>query len=669
MYLHPRERRARHAEARPHSLASSPTRHPDVRAEAVEQGTMRAASSSRDGHATHAHARARRRRLRGAGRGCKLEVRNRITRRRFMYTLNPALVPSPSLTDPLPNPRRRPIRLGGVQRRFTASGAVASPANADADTLPTAPNGQTLMLHNTMKRKKEPFVPRDAEQNKVSMYVCGVTVYDYSHIGHARVYVAFDVLYRQLTRMGYDVTYCRNFTDVDDKIIKRAAENGETCDALVDRFIDAFHEDIDALGCVRPTMEPRATDHIGDITALCERLIEKGYAYSADGDVYFSVDALPEYGSLSGRKLEDNRAGERVAVDARKKNPADFALWKAAKPGEPTWDSPWGAGRPGWHIECSAMIESILGKSIDIHGGGQDLVFPHHENELAQSTASCRCCTEGELGLGGGKTNEGPEEPFVRYWVHNGFVKVDSEKMSKSLGNFFTIREVTERYHPTALRWMLLGTHYRAPINYTQRALEEASDRLYYLYQTLVESKDALVDAQAKDAETAGETKTKPKPKPPTGIAAEGIDLAAETNAAVDSALADDLNTPLAIASLSAPLKTLNDLVSTKKGKKAVGRSVALRDLIAAVETTLESVGLPREGGEGLLEELRELTLRRAGLTRDDVDAAVAARAEARAAKDFAESDRIRDEFGAKGVALMDGGNQVWRPATVVDDK
>ena len=586
-----------------------------------------------------------------------------------MYTLNPALVPSPSLTDPLPNPRRRPIRLGGVQRRFTTSGAVASPANADADTLPTAPNGQTLMLHNTMKRKKEPFVPRDAEQNKVSMYVCGVTVYDYSHIGHARVYVAFDVLYRQLTRMGYDVTYCRNFTDVDDKIIKRAAENGEECDALVDRFIHAFHEDIDSLGCVRPTMEPRATDHIGDITALCERLIEKGYAYSADGDVYFSVDSLPEYGSLSGRKLEDNRAGERVAVDTRKKNPADFALWKAAKPGEPTWDSPWGAGRPGWHIECSAMIESILGRSIDIHGGGQDLVFPHHENELAQSTASCRCCTEGELGIGGGKTNEEPEEPFVRYWVHNGFVKVDSEKMSKSLGNFFTIREVTERYHPTALRWMLLGTHYRAPINYTQRALEEASDRLYYLYQTLVESKDALVDAQAKDAETAGETKTKPKPKPPTGIAAEGIDLAAETNAAVDSALADDLNTPLAIASLSAPLKTLNDLVSTKKGKKAVGRSVALSDLIAAVETTLESVGLPREGGEGLLEELRELTLRRAGLTRDDVDAAVAARAEARAAKDFAESDRIRDEFGAKGVALMDGGNQVWRPATVVDDK
>ena len=582
-----------------------------------------------------------------------------------MYTLNPALVPSPSLTNPLPNPRRRPIRLGGVQRRFTTSGAVASPANADADTLPTAPNGQTLMLHNTMKRKKEPFVPRDAEQNKVSMYVCGVTVYDYSHIGHARVYVAFDVLYRQLTRMGYDVTYCRNFTDVDDKIIKRANENGETCDALVDRFIHAFHEDIDALGCVRPTMEPRATDHIGDITALCERLIEKGYAYAAAGDVYFSVDALPEYGSLSGRKQEDNRAGERVAVDTRKKNPADFALWKAAKAGEPTWDSPWGAGRPGWHIECSAMIESILGKSIDIHGGGQDLVFPHHENELAQSTASCRCCTEGELGLGGGKTNEEPEEPFVRYWVHNGFVKVDSEKMSKSLGNFFTIREVTEKYHPFALRWMLLGTHYRAPINYTQRALEEASDRLYYLYQTLVDSRVALTEAEA----SATDAEVKGKPKPPTGVAAEGIELAVETKAAVASALTDDLNTPLAMASLSSPLKMLNDLVSTKKGKKAVGRNVALRDLVKTVEETLEAVGLPHEGGEGLLEELRLLTLARAGLTQADVDEAVAKRAEARAAKDFAESDRIRDELGAKGVALMDGGSQVWRPATVVNDK
>ena len=282
-----------------------------------------------------------------------------------------------------------------------------------------------MVLHNSMSRKKEPFVPR-RDDGKVSMYVCGVTVYDYSHIGHARVYVAFDVLYRQLMRQGYDVTYCRNFTDVDDKIIARANENGETCESLVDRFIDAFHEDVASLGCLPPTMEPRATEHIGDIVEMTERLIAKGHAYpTGDGDVYFSVDSLPGYGSLSGRKLEDNRAGERVAVDDRKKNAADFALWKAAKPGEPTWDSPWGAGRPGWHIECSAMIEKMLGASIDIHGGGQDLVFPHHENELAQSTAACGCGTNDCA------------EPFVKYWVHNGFVKVDSEKMSKSLGNFF----------------------------------------------------------------------------------------------------------------------------------------------------------------------------------------------------------------------------------------
>ena len=252
----------------------------------------------------------------------------------------------------------------------------------------------------------------------------------------------------------------------------------------------------------------------------------------------------------------------------------------------------------------------------------------------------------------------------MKYWVHNGFVKVDSEKMSKSLGNFFTIREVTEKYHPFALRWMLLGTHYRAPINYTQRALEEASDRLYYLYQTLVDSRVALTEAEA----SATDAEVKGKPKPPTGVAAEGIELAVETKAAVASALTDDLNTPLAMASLSSPLKTLNDLVSTKKGKKAVGRNVALRDLVKTVEETLEAVGLPHEGGEGLLEELRLLTLARAGLTQADVDEAVAKRAEARAAKDFAESDRIRDELGAKGVALMDGGSQVWRPATVVND-
>ena len=555
-------------------------------------------------------------------------------------------------------PHRAPLSLAHAagSRRFTVS--AVSVSSADAASSATAENdahtseAHPMFLHNTQTRKKERFVPRDASGKTVSMYVCGVTVYDYSHIGHARVYVAFDVLYRTLTRLGYDVTYVRNFTDVDDKIIKRANENGEECDALVERFIAAFHEDMISLGCLPPTMEPRATRHVDDILRVTEALVEKGHAYPAEGgDVYFSVDSLPTYGKLSGRKLEDNRAGERVAIDERKKNPADFALWKASKPGEPSWASPWGEGRPGWHIECSAMIDATFGgKSIDIHGGGQDLVFPHHENELAQSTAFCGCCDDAK---------DAP--PFVKYWVHNGFVKVDSEKMSKSLGNFFTIREVTAKYDATALRWMLLGTHYRAPINYTQRALEEASDRLYYLYQTLSEASD-VVDG-AEEEETAA--------KKLQGLALEGVALAEETETAVGAALSDDLNTPLAIASLSSPLKLLNDFVSTKKGKKAQGRIAAMKALVRAVTETLDAVGLPSAKADAVdvLERLRALTLTRAGLSREDVDAAVAARKAAREAKDFAESDRIRDELGAKGVALMDGGSQVWRPSPVVAEE
>ena len=549
-----------------------------------------------------------------------------------------------------------------------------------------------MFLHNTQTKKKERFVPRDENGRSVSMYVCGVTVYDYSHIGHARVYVAFDVLFRQLMRLGYDVTYVRNFTDVDDKIIARARENGETCDALVDRFVEAFREDVFALNCLPPSLEPRATAHMDDIIDMTSRLVEKGHAYeTGDGDVYFAVDSLPSYGALSGRKPEDNRAGgsDRVAVDAKKKNPADFALWKAAKPGEPTWASPWGEGRPGWHIECSAMIEKCLGPSIDIHGGGMDLTFPHHENELAQSTAACGCGARASESSDDASSDAG-KTPFVKYWVHNGFVKVDSEKMSKSLGNFFTIREVTERYHPIALRWMLLGTHYRAPINYTRRALEEASDRLFYAYQTLLDAKReskrvsneevaASSDGSSSDTRPTNTPKPKPKPKPPAGIAAEAIALAAETRASVANALADDLNTPAATASLSAPLKTLNDLVSTKKGRKAPGREQALGALTMAVSDALSRVGMPcddEESGEtcsipileSLLEELKTLALRRAGLTDADVADAVARREAARAEKDFDTSDAIRDELKRAGVALMDGAAGAgtdWRPCAV----
>ncbi|CAN6471556.1 unnamed protein product [Victoria cruziana] len=322
--------------------------------------------------------------------------------------------------------------------------------------------GIEFQLHNTMTKQKEPFRPRDP--GKVGMYVCGVTAYDLSHIGHARVYVAFDVLYRYLKHLGYEVNYVRNFTDVDDKIIRRANELGEEPISLSARFCEEFLLDMADLQCLPPTVQPRVSDHMPQIIEMIQKIIDNGCAYVLEGDVYFSVDNSPDYGRLSGRKLEDNRAGERVAVDERKRNPADFALWKSAKPGEPTWDSPWGPGRPGWHIECSAMSSYYLGHAFDIHGGGMDLIFPHHENEIAQSCAAC-------------------PESNVNYWVHNGFVTENKEKMSKSLGNFFTIRTVTARYHPLALRLFLMDTHYRSPVNYSEAQLESASDRLFYIYQ------------------------------------------------------------------------------------------------------------------------------------------------------------------------------------------
>ncbi|GBG89557.1 hypothetical protein CBR_g49346 [Chara braunii] len=338
-------------------------------------------------------------------------------------------------------------------------------------------------LFNTMTKQKDVFVPK--VEGKVGMYVCGVTAYDYSHIGHARVYVAFDVLYRYLMALGYKVTYVRNFTDVDDKIIARAAAIGEDPLNLSTRFCEEFQMDMAALRCLPPSIEPKVSTHIKQIIDMIQSILDNGHGYVVEGgDVFFSVDSIEGYGALSGRKQEQNRAGERVTLDQRKKNPADFALWKSAKPREPAWASPWGHGRPGWHIECSAMSAEHLGHEFDIHGGGRDLIFPHHENELAQSRAACK-------------------GSHISYWVHNGFVTVDAEKMSKSLGNFFTIREVLDVYHPLALRWFLLGTHYRSPINYAKRQLEEASDRVFYLFQFQNSNLDvkAEIDMQEVDPE------------------------------------------------------------------------------------------------------------------------------------------------------------------------
>jgi cysteinyl-tRNA synthetase len=321
-----------------------------------------------------------------------------------------------------------------------------------------------LQLYNTLTRKKEPFVT--LEPGKVKLYVCGITVYDYCHIGHARSAIVFDVIYRYLMHRGYEVTYVRNFTDIDDKIIRRANEEETDYRSIAERYIAAFYEDMDALDVLRPTLEPLATDHVAEMIEIVAILMKKGIAYQSGTDVYFKVENFAHYGKLSGRSLEDMIAGARVDVDEQKRNPLDFVLWKGSKPGEPTWVSPWGAGRPGWHIECSAMGAHYLGPSFDIHGGGKDLVFPHHENEIAQSEAAF-------------------EVPFVRYWLHNGFVNINNEKMSKSLGNFFTIRDILQTVHPETLRLFVLSKHYRSPVDFSDETVVEAERGLERLYATL----------------------------------------------------------------------------------------------------------------------------------------------------------------------------------------
>ncbi|KAK4415395.1 Cysteine--tRNA ligase, chloroplastic/mitochondrial [Sesamum alatum] len=486
-----------------------------------------------------------------------------------------------------------------------------------------------LWLYNTMSRQKELFKPKI--EGKVGMYVCGVTAYDLSHIGHARVYVAFDVLYRYLKYLGYEVNYVRNFTDVDDKIIARANELGEDPISLSRRYCEEFHHDMAYLNCLPPSVEPRVSDHMPQIIDMIKQILDHGCAYTIDGDVYFSVDKFPEYGRLSGRRLEDNRAGERVAVDSRKKNPADFALWKSAKEGEPFWESPWGPGRPGWHIECSAMSAAYLGYSFDIHGGGMDLVFPHHENEIAQSCAACH-------------------ESSVSYWIHNGFVTIDSEKMSKSLGNFFTIRQVIELYHPLALRLFLMGTHYRSPINYSDLQLESSSDRVFYIFQTLYDCERTLTqygDASLKDSIPPG-----------TATCIKNFYDECLTS------MLDDLHTPVALAAMSEPLKTINDLLHTRKGKKQELRIESLAALGKAIGNILTILGLLPDSYSEALQQLRDYALKRARLTEDQVMQKIEERNVARKNKEYEKSDAIRRDLAAVGIALMDSPEgTTWRPA------
>ncbi|KAI3887800.1 hypothetical protein MKX03_018647 [Papaver bracteatum] len=485
-----------------------------------------------------------------------------------------------------------------------------------------------LWIYNTMTRQKELFKPKVPGQ--VGMYVCGVTSYDLSHIGHARVYVSFDVLFRYLRYLEYEVCYVRNFTDVDDKIIARANELGEDPLRLSRRYCDEFHYDMEYLHCLPPTVEPYVSDHMVQIIDMIKKILDNGCAYRVDGDIYFSVEQSPNYGQLSGRKLEDNRAGERVAIDSRKKNPADFALWKSAKKGEPFWESPWGPGRPGWHIECSAMSAAYLGHTFDIHGGGMDLVFPHHENEIAQSCAACN------------KSN-------ISYWMHNGFVTVDSEKMSKSLGNFFTIRQVIDLYHPLALRIFLMGTHYRSPINYSDMLLESASDRAFYIYQTLHDS-EALMRQEPITSQT-------------NPIPDDTASCIEKFRNDFKNSMSDDLHTPVALAALYDPLKCMNDLLHTRKGKKRQKRIESLSALEKEIRSVLAVLGLMPASYSEVLQQLREKALKRAALTEDDVQQKINARNSARENKEYEISDAIRKELAALGIALMDSPDgTVWRP-------
>ena len=459
-----------------------------------------------------------------------------------------------------------------------------------------------LKIYNSLTNRKEEFTP--IEPGKVRMYVCGMTVYDYCHIGHARVLVVFDVVYRFLRYLGFDVTYVRNITDIDDKIIQRANENEEDFHALTRRFIDAMHEDTDALGVLRPTHEPKATDHMPAILAMIDTLVAKGFAYQADnGDVYFAVSKFAEYGQLSGKKLDELQAGERVEVDVAKRDPLDFVLWKKAKPEEPSWPSSYGEGRPGWHIECSAMSTEMLGHHFDIHGGGQDLQFPHHENEIAQS----ECCHG---------------EKFVNVWMHNGFVRVNEEKMSKSLGNFFTLRDVLQEYRAEEIRYFILGSHYRSPLNYSEEQLDLARSALSRLYT-------ALLDTQSSDQDLPADSEYRDR---------------------FEAAMSDDFNTADALAVLFDLTRELN----RAKADEA--------DDVAALAAQLKHLA----GLLGLLEadpaQYLKSRISDGGLSDDEIDARIARRQQAKQDKNWALADQLRDELTDAGILLEDGPEGTrWR--------
>jgi cysteinyl-tRNA synthetase len=466
-----------------------------------------------------------------------------------------------------------------------------------------------LQIFNTLSGKKEKFAP--LKEDEVRMYVCGVTVYDSSHVGHARFLLTFDVVYRYLRFLGFEVVFVRNFTDVDDKIIQRAKNDGTTADVIAKKYIEEFYRDSTALGLLPPTREPKATEHIPQIIALIRRLEEKGIAYRVDGDVFFSVDRFAGYGKLSGKKIEELEAGARVEIDKRKKSPMDFALWKGSKEAEPFWDSPWGKGRPGWHIECSAMSTEYLGQPFDIHGGGGDLVFPHHENEIAQSEAAF-------------------DLPLARTWMHNGFLTINKEKMSKSLGNTYTIQDILSRYEAAALRHYFLSSHYRSPMDFSEQGLEEAGKGMDRIYETL----DRLERCVASNGAA--------KPEP---------GLLEEFRREMD----DDFNTPRALALVFEEVRAANRMMDEAKSEGLSSRGLALKVMA-------EALGLLQDRPELFLEKRKERWLQRQGISRETIEELIRRREQARSEKNWREADRIRGELQAKGIALEDTpGGTLWK--------
>ena len=465
-----------------------------------------------------------------------------------------------------------------------------------------------MQIYNTLSRKKEAFTPIEA--GKVKMYVCGMTVYDYCHLGHARVLVAFDVISRYLRAKGYQLNYVRNITDIDDKILRRADENGEDYTALTERFITAMHEDAERLGIAPPDAEPRATGHIDDILAMIARLIERGFAYAAEnGDVYYRVSRFEGYGKLSGKKPDELLSGARIAVDEAKEDPRDFALWKAAKSGEVSWPSPWGEGRPGWHIECSAMSTCCLGDNFDIHGGGPDLIFPHHENEIAQSEAAT------------GK-------PYANTWMHAGAVRVDNEKMSKSLGNFFTIREILDKYHPEVVRYFLISSHYRSAINYSEDNLQIARQNLERFYHAL---KGLPVEPVTPYNELPADNRYVQR---------------------FDAAMSDDFAAPEALA-------VLFDLVRELNNARAAGEDAAVTEQAALLRSLGAILGILGCEAEAFLQAGS------AGeLSAEEIESLIAERVQAKKDRDFARADGIRAQLLEGGVVLEDSREgTTWRRA------